>query len=119
LITGGIKLKKKESEAHLLKIDLKLSCLDTIVKRLNSTFYSIEVKQSHGYNGSPKSREFEIVIQGYIDSYAIQQLKQNGFETVDIYAKDAGKLVILVEEVPIGNRFDRQKRKLKKEGSKE
>jgi hypothetical protein len=104
--------KATESEGHFLKIDLKLSCLDTIVKRLNSTFYSIEVKQSQYYNGSPKSREFEIVTQGYIDSYAIQQLKQNGFEIVDIYAKDAGILAIVVEEVPMAKRIGREKKRM-------
>jgi hypothetical protein len=112
-MTGTIN-KAKESESHFLKIDLKLSCLDTIVKRLNSTFYSIEVKQSQDYNGSPKSREFEIVIQGYIDSYAVQQLKQNGFEIVDMYAKDAGKLVIVVEEVPIKKRIGRESKVVRK-----
>jgi hypothetical protein len=112
-MTGTID-KAKESESHFLKIDLKLSCLDTIAKRLNSTFYSIEVKQSQDYNGSPKSREFEIVIQGYIDSYAIQQLKQNGFEIIDIYAKDVGRQVIVVEEVPIRKRIGRESNVVRK-----
>jgi hypothetical protein len=106
--------KAKESESHFSKMDLKLICLDTIVKRLNSTFYTIEVKQSQDYNGSPKSREFEIVIQGYIDSYAVQQLKQNGFEIVDMYAKDAGELVIVVEEVPIRKRIGRESKVVRK-----
>jgi len=112
-MTGTID-KAKESESHILKIDLKLSCLDTIVKRLNSTFYSIEAKQSQDYNDSHKSREFEIVIQGYIDSYAIQQLKQNGFELVEFYAKDAGKLVIVVEEVLIRKRIGRESKVVRK-----
>ena len=112
-MTGTID-KAKEPESHFLKIDLKLSCLDTIVKRLNSTFYSIEVKKSQDYNGIPKSREFEIVIQEYIDSYTIQQLKQNGFEIVDIYAKDVGKQVIVVEEVLIRKRIDRESKVVRK-----
>jgi hypothetical protein len=112
-MTGTVN-KAKESESHFLKIDLKLRCLDTIVKRLNSTFYSIEAKQSQDHNDSHKSREFEIVIQGYIDSYAIQQLKQNGFELVEFYAKDAGKLVIVVEEVLIRKRIGRESKVVRK-----
>ena len=112
-MTGTVN-KAKESESHFLKIDLKLRCLDTIVTRLNHTFYSIAAKQSQDYNGSHKSREFEIVIQGYIDPYAIQQLKQKVFEILDIYAKYAGKLVIVVEEVPIKKRIGRESKVVRK-----
>jgi hypothetical protein len=66
---------KKESESGFLKIDQKLSWLNGIVKWFNGAFYVIEVKQSEDYKGRPKAREFELVIQGYIDAYDIQRLK--------------------------------------------
>jgi hypothetical protein len=101
----------KESESHFLKIYQKLSWLDFIVKGLNGTFHVIEVKQSEDHNGHPKAGEYEVVVQGYIDAYDIQRLKQNGFEIVDIYAKDAGILAIVVE-VPMAKLIERQRKRM-------
>jgi hypothetical protein len=107
--TRLIKPKRKESEAHFLKIDDKIRDLNSIMKFAAGVQEVIEINQTKGSDGRPRNTEFEITLKGFIGDWTIRRFKRYG-----ICALSKDQLFLTVEEISMGRRMEMQKMKRRK-----